>query len=162
MNKQDIILQQSEKFFSAEEARTQQLDEKAEKVIAAIVVVVGFHLVDINRLAFAGRPEVVLSSWIAAFALIILGAAIVFALVSRRVQAYVSYPRGLKLIDDLRDQAIDEEGSKLLIARMNLCAHDCNAQLNDTRAKLLSISGTMLVAGFLLAVASIAIVKIAK
>lgn len=161
MNKEDLILQHSEKSFSAEEARTKELDDKAEKVVAAIAVVSGFHLVDVGRLAFAGSPQAVLSSWIAVSALAVLGVALVFTLLSRRVQDYVSYPRGLKLIDDLRCEGIDAEASKLLVGRMYLRAHDRNAALNDNRAKMLSMGGNLLVVGFLLAVASLIVLKVA-
>jgi len=148
MSKEDIVLQHSEKAFLSEENRANYLENKAEKFIAAIVVIIGLHLVDINKLTFTGTCQTQLSSWFAAAALVAFGIAIVVALLSRRIENYLSYPRGKSLIDELSDSRIGDEESKLLIAHMYLRFHDQNARINDKRAKLLSLSGHFLVTGF--------------
>src|SRR5215216_6007283 len=49
-----LIAQESEKSFQAEQARSDKLTEKAEKYIAAIALVVGFNLIQLDGAGDAG------------------------------------------------------------------------------------------------------------
>ena len=159
MSKVDLIMQESEKAFKAEVSRSETLTNKAEKYIAAVGLVVGFQLIDLNRLYFGSIWKQGLLDFLPLLAFFTLGAALVFALISRRVLNYLSYPRGETIINELKDNNINEDAAKIKIAKMYLTAHDKNAGINDQRAKYLSIVGVLIVIGFVLAVASHLILK---
>jgi hypothetical protein len=160
MSKIDLILQESEKAFLAESERGKTLTEKAEKYIAAIGLVVGFQLININRSYLWSSWQSAISSSLAIVAFLTLGFSLVLALLSRRVYKYYSYPRGTTIIDELKNNEITDEAAKIKVAKMYFEAHDKNAEINDKRAKYLSIVGVLIVLGFVLAVASYAISKL--
>ena len=122
--------------------------------MGAVAVIIGFQLIETDQLTLSGSWQQAVRGWLAVNALLALGISLVLTLLSMRVQKYYSYPRGTTLIDELKDDSITDQVAKIKIARMYLSAHDNNARINDKRAKLLSFSGAMLVAGLLLAVIS--------
>jgi hypothetical protein len=153
-SKIDIILNESEKAFLAETTRAEKLTDKAEKYLTAIALIIGFNLIDFDRITIDGATNEILSGVFAISGFVMLGAALVLALLTLRVLQYGSYPRGETLIDDLKDKEITDDMAKIKLAKMYLGARDKNAQTNDRRARLLSWSGTLLVVGFVLAVIS--------
>ncbi len=151
MNKIEIITRESEKAFLAEIGRGERLTDKAEKFVGAVALIIGLKVFNLdgtilNRLGLAG--------FLALLSFILLGGALVLASLSRRVLEYASYPRGLTLIDDLKGDSVSDDAASIKVAKMYLNLYDHNARLNDRRAKLLALSGILLVAGFLLAVSS--------
>ena len=152
MDKTDLIVQQSEKAFLQERARADKLIAAAEKYIAAVAVIIGFKLLDIENLSLTGSWQQIVHGWLTVLALLTLGTALLLTFWSMRVFKYYAFPRGTKLIDELKDPGISDEAAKIKVARMYLSAHDTNAQINDRRARLLSVSSALLVAGFLLTV----------
>lgn len=160
--KEALVLEHSEKTFVAESERAKRLDEKAEKTIAAVSLVIGFHLVDINRLFLRGALALVLPTWIAVAGLGCLSTALLLAFLAMRVQNYAGCSEGMGLIEDLRENAIDADLAKLLIARMYLRARHQNWAVNNKKAGLLALSSWFLLVGFLLAVMSVAAFKLLK
>lgn len=154
MSKADFIVNESEKAFLAEGARMERLTTKAEKYAGAIAVIIGLHLIDFNRIKLSGNSRELLYVGLAAGALISLGLAMGLTLLSVRIRNYRSYPVGMTLIDELKNEALTEDGAKMRIAGMYLKAHDANSRTNDRRAKLLSYGSVLMVFGFALAVAT--------
>lgn len=153
-SKVDVIFQVSEKAFLQERMRADKLSAAAEKYVGAVVIIMGFQLIEIDQLTLSGSWSPALRGWLAVLALLALGVSTVCALLSIQVRKYYSYPRGTTLIDELKDESITDEVAKIKVARMYLSAHDINAGINDKRAKMLSYSGALLVSGLLLAVLS--------
>jgi hypothetical protein len=162
ISKLDIILGEAEKAFQYEEKRRDNLDKKTERFVAAIALVFGLHLIDLEHLAFSGNLPDKLYSWLAIGAILALGISLIVALLSNRVVNYYSYPRGTRLIDELKSEDISDDSTKIRIAGMYLKAHDINAKINDARAQWLSYSGIFLVSGFFLAIASHLVIKVFK
>lgn len=154
MSKIDLILQESEKAFIQERIRADKLWGASEKLIGAVAVIMGFHLIEIDRLTLTGNWRQVAQGWLAICAIVALMLALFLALLSMQVQKYYSYPRGTTLIDDLKDDSITDQAAMIKIARMYLKAHDNNARINDKRARLVFYSLIMLVTGLLFAVFS--------
>lgn len=160
MSKVDLVFQESEKAFLAEIGRGERITDKAEKYIGAIAIIIGFKLIDLDSLKFSGQNSQALASWIAVVSFLVLGLSLVQALLSRRVLRYYSYPRGEKLIEDLRSDELDNDMAKVKIAKMYLTARERNALINDNRAKLLSVSGILIVIGFTVAAVGHIVAKI--
>lgn len=160
-SKIDIILKESEKAFLAEATRKDKLTDKAEQYLAAVALIVGFNLIDFERVTLSGRANEVLSSLFAIGAFGMLGIVLILALLTLRVLEYASYPRGETLIDELKDEEITDNMARIKLAKMYLGAHNHNARINDKRAKLLSWSSVLLVVGFVLAVISQVTARIA-
>lgn len=160
MGKLDLIFDESAKAFYDEWERTERLRNLGEKVVAAVAVVVGFHLIEIENVALAGAWLETLRSWLAVCALLALGVSLVLALLSMRIGAFVGRPRGMTLIDELRDPEITDEAAKVKIAKMYLQATEINARINDRRGRLLLFSSVLLVMGFILGVGSYVLGKV--
>jgi hypothetical protein len=151
MKKVDFVFQECEKAFLTEMRRTEHLTDRAERYIAVIVVVVGFKFVDIDNHALSGTHSQGLVNFLAIAGFVILGISLIQAIISRRVFGYLSYPRGDVLIEELKPDEINCDMAKIKVAKMYLNARECNAVINDGRAKTLSLCGVFIVAGFSLA-----------
>lgn len=154
MNKIELVLQESEKAFDAECEREDRLTTKAETYIGAVVIIIGFKIIDLESLKLANYLTHPFLSWLSAISFLFFGISLVYALISRRVWNYLSYPRGERLIHELRPNNIDDDSAKIMIAKMYLAARENNAVINDQRAGMLSISGILMVVGFIVAVLS--------
>lgn len=155
MSKQDTILSQCEKAFLLEVNRKHNLGNRAEKIVAAVAVVTGFASLDVvKKIDAIWAHPIQPATGMAMAAFICLGLSILLALTSERIQPYLAYPTENKLIDDLRDEQIDEEAAKLLFSMMYVRAHDRNSKINDRRAKIISASERLLIIGFALATSS--------
>ncbi|NWG08440.1 MAG: hypothetical protein HXY35_17315 [Chloroflexi bacterium] len=150
MPKLDTIYQVSEKAFQNEQERMKNLTDKSEKYVGAIAVIIGFQLLDIDKLKLSGNSACY--NWLAVIGLIFLGIAFVSAVISNRVQNYHSYPAGEKFLEILDDDKIDDASATTALTTMYLTALDINRSLNHNRAKLLSLSGNLIALGFTLIV----------
>lgn len=160
MEKVDVVFEESVKAFYDQGKRTDRLRNLGEKLIAGVAVVVGFHLIEMDNLALVGGWEEKAGSWVAVCALLALSASLVLTLLSMRIGAFCGHPRGMVLIDELKDPDITDDMAKIMVAKMYLQAQDINGGINDRRSRLLSFSGTLLLTGFVLAVASYVMSKI--
>ena len=160
MSKIELILQESEKAFLQERIRADKLGGAAEKLIGAVAVIVGFHLIETDQLTLTGNWQQVAQGWLAVSALVALMVSLLLALLSMQVQKYYSYPRGTTIIDQLKDDLVSDQAANIKIARMYLKAHDNNARINDKRAKLVFYSLAMLVIGLICAIISYFVGKI--
>ena len=154
MKKLDVIFRVSEKAFSAEARHAEHLTGKAEKYVGALAAVVALQLVDLNRVTAHGTYKVMIPVWFAIGAMAALGISLILALLSMRVRKYFTYPVGKAIVDQLKADTITNEDAQYKIALMYFDAQKGNARINSVRAKTLSVSGALLVLGFLLAVAS--------
>jgi len=162
MSKLDTIFKESEKAFLSEFDRREVLGKRAEKIVAAAALVMSAHLVNLDHLTFLGKWQDIIHTVFATAAFILLGISIVLSLLGSRVLPCYSYPRGTELLDELKGKDITEVDAKVKLLRFYLKARDKNATVNDKRAKVLSLSGTMLIIGFTLAVASHLLAKFAE
>jgi hypothetical protein len=160
VEKVDVVLEESAKAFYDEWKRTDRLRGLGERLIAAVAVVVGFHLIEIDNLALVGVWEETIDSWLAVCGLLALSVSLVLTLLSMRIGAFHGRPRGMTLIDEVKDPDITDDVAKIMIAKTYLQATEINAGINDRRGRLLMFSGALLVTGFVLAVASYVIAKI--
>lgn len=154
MNKVDLVFQESAKAFYDEWKRTERLRNLGEKLVAAVAIVVGFHLIEIETLVLAGAWQQAVRSWLALCALLALSISLALTFSGMRIGRFRGRPRGTTLIDAVKDEAVTDAMAKIKITKMYLDCRDTNAEVNDKRARLLLFSGTLLVAGFLLALAS--------
>jgi hypothetical protein len=152
MSKMEIIEEVATKAFESEATRTATLQGKAEKIMAGVAAVVGYQLLHVEDLAKSSHGLVFIPCWLA-IVLLALSFAGAF-LVSAEVRNYYYYPRGRALWDDLSGDTMSDEEARKRIAIMLLDAREENAQINDRRATRIDHSGSMLVGGFVLAVAS--------
>jgi hypothetical protein len=159
LDKNDLILQESEKAFCSEAGRRERLTGKAEKYIGAVAVVIGFRLIELHPKTTLANIQGEYYLIFSIFSFLLLGASLILSLLGMQVKGYVSYPRGTELIDKLEGDSISDDEAKKAIASMYLRAHETNARLNDKKAKHLSYGGMLLVIGFLIAIMSYLIGK---
>ncbi len=153
MTKVEIVFQECEKVFLAEGDRTKSLGGKAEKLIAAVGAIMGFKLIEIEKVIPLAHWQIVyLAVSISAF--VILGISLILALWSLSTRNYEGYPRGNELIDELKGQQITADMARGKIAGMYLLASENNASINDEKAKLLGFCVFLMVLGFALAIGS--------
>jgi hypothetical protein len=115
-------------------------------------------------LEFSGLDVHSLTSWLAVISFIVLGIALVYALKSRQVWGFKSYPRKKPecgeqscvqsgtIIDTLKSDRIDNDTALVIMAKTYEGIREHNAVINDKRAVLLSHSGVLIVVGFIFAV----------
>ena len=149
MSKIAIVKDAAEKAMKAESDRTGQLFTRAEKFLAAAVLVTGYQMSDAAALIES-------SSWLAKIscllALAALGTAMFMGLYALRLKGYVGYPRGDKLWEALRPDNVSVDDAELAVIQLLLQTREQNAKLNDAKARSLSWCGWFLLAGVLLAV----------
>jgi len=160
MDKIDLILQESEKAYQQDRTRAKSLGKAAEKLIGAVAVIMGFHLIEIERLSLFGAWQPAIHGWFSIIALLALGSSLCLSLISMQTWKYYAYPRGTTLIDELKDDSVSDEGAKIKVSCMYLEAHDINAGINDKRARLVFASGLVLVSGLVLIVIGYVVGKV--
>lgn len=154
--KLDFIVGESEKAFLTEAERTEKLTGKAEKLISAVAVVMGFQLIDFKTLAFTRTCRGIFYACLALSALSTLGISLIIALWAMRVEHYQSYARNREIYDLLEPQNVTDEQARDAMARMYLDARENNALINDQRAASLSDGTILLVTGiFLVALSTV-------
>ncbi len=149
MTKFEIVFQECEKAFLAEEERTNNLAGKTEKLILALTAIMGFNLIVIPA-----PPWKTLYLMVPISAFLILGISLILALWSLFTREYQGYPRGNTLIDELKGQQITTDEARVKIAKMYLSASENNASINDTKAALLKFCVCLMILGFALAITS--------
>jgi hypothetical protein len=154
MDKLDIIIPVCEKAFLAEDTRKKNLDDKADKFISAVAVVMGFQLLDPSHLTLVGIMHAAIYSWLAVCSLLTLGISLLLSLLSRRIQSYYTYADSKEFEQLIHGKKYNENDVKMEIFNMYCNARDNSAKCNDGRATLLVFSGYLLLIGFILAVAS--------
>lgn len=151
----DLIFTEIVKAFNSEKSRYDKLSNKAEQYIAFIAIIIGFNLIDINRLNLDKNFKTISTiSVFSVLAFILLVIGLIFSILAVRVMNYSSYPRGQVLIDELKSSDIDIDIAKIKLAKMYLTAFNQNAAINDKRANLLSWVSVFVVSGFISAVIS--------
>ena len=160
VSKVDIMLGECEKAYLAEKKRTENLANKAEKYLAAVAIIIAFTSIKFEQVDLAGGIELFFNIFVVV-AFFLLGVTLLLVFVSMRVEPYISYPRGERLIDELKGEDITSEVAKVKIAKMYLYAQNKNALINDKHAKLLSWSLISLTVGFLSAVTGQIFAKLA-
>lgn len=149
MRKVDILFQESEKAFLAERARTETLDTKAEKLVGAVALIALLQLIGDSD-PFPSRHKLDLVIW--SVGIICLLIAIVLALFSGVVRRFKSFPRGMRLVDEFRDENLGDDDAKIRMSKFYLGAHDYNAIANDRKARLLMWSSVLLIGGLVLTI----------
>lgn len=152
MSKIDTIVSQSEKAFVAESARCERLTNKAEKYIAAVGAIVGFHLIEIKQLVIYGNSKEVIYTMAAISSFLFLFLALILSFIAANIYKYRSYPRGEQLINRLKDNVITDDIAKIKLAKMFLAAQETNGDINDYRAAILRSASKLIVFGFILTV----------
>ncbi len=160
MDKIELLAIESEKAYNSEIKRMDRLTDRADKFIAAVAVVAGFQLTQVENLDFTGDWMAQLPDWLTLLSLAVLGIAILFAMASMNLRKYYSYPLGETLLDELKGDDVDDDSARVKVARMYLKWHDTNSKANDVRAQYLTISGILLIVGFGLATVSFLLFKL--
>lgn len=80
--------QVSRAAFSEQETAYQQLKGKAERLIAAVGIVVGFQLIDIKGLRLSSPATLGAADWFAALAFLFLAAALLYGLMALQIRSY--------------------------------------------------------------------------
>ena len=150
MNKIEIIKDAAEKAMAAEATRTEKLLGRAERLIAANVVVMGFHLLNLNNFMGPSLPVKIT----ACAALAVLALALLFGFCALRLKGYTDYPRGDILWDGVKAETVTDETAAQAVIQLFLKTREQNARLNDTKTRLLVLCGWLFFAGLLLAAAS--------
>lgn len=151
MSKVAIVKDAAEKAMAAECDRTRQLTGRAEKFIAATIIVTGFQL---------SNAMIVLESssqWakdLCYLALAALSFALFFGFCSLRLKGYAGYPRGDKLWENLKADNVSEDAAEQAIIQLLLKTREQNAKLNDTKVRSLFWCGWLFFVGFLLVASS--------
>jgi len=153
-NKIDVIYSESEKAHASEKNRYDKLSNKAEQYIASIAIIIGFNLIDLDRIVIGNSIDTKPINLFSIIAFLLLGIGLVLSLFALRIMNYSSYPRGEVLIDELKGEEINGDIAKIKIAKMYLSAFNENAKINDRRANLLSWVTLFIVSGFVFAVVS--------
>src|SRR5579872_7192521 len=98
MSKMTIVKEAAEQATAAESDRTQQLAGRGEKLLAGIIIVTGFQLLDTPTLLDASSSPVKVTCYLSLAALIL---AAILGFWSLRLKGYAGYPRGEKLWETL-------------------------------------------------------------
>ena len=134
MTKLSIAREAAEKAFAVEEETAKQLLARAEKLLAGIIIVTGFQLLDVTYLLGSS------SQWVKALccaALAALSLASFFGFCSLRLSGYSGYPRGDKLWENLKSETVSDETAEMAVIQLLLKNREQNAKLNDAKIRSL-------------------------
>lgn len=155
MTKVELVLQESQRAFEVEWRRSESLTTKAEKYLVAVGLVIGFELIRLPpMLELTSTMHVAVAGYLALISILMLFLSFLYCLISLRTRPYLAYPRGETLINELKEEAINDDDAKIKVAKMYIAARDKNASINDSRAILLTRAGIILTGAFVLAVTS--------
>ena len=146
MSKIAIVKEAAEKAMAAENERAHHLSGKAEKLVAGIIVVTGFQLLDTPTLLESSSPWVKI---LCCLALAVLSLSLLFGLSGMRLKNYEGYPRGDKLWENLKSEEVSEDAAGQAILQSLLKAREQNARVNDAKVNSLFWCGWLFFAGFL-------------
>ncbi len=145
-NKLNALIDLSVRALQAESEVTAQHTDKAQKYIAAIGVILGFHVVEMKDLVFTGSTKLALSAIVLAGIGVLL-VAMWITLMSMRVRVYPTFPE-TQALDVLRSKATSERETKERILDVYLDIRDGILKVNQQRGRLLRMSGSLLMIGF--------------
>jgi hypothetical protein len=151
MSKLSLIQEAAEKALGAEAERTVQLTRRAEKSAAAIVIVLGFQLLDTKIMLESSSQIERILCYLSLAALV---GALFCAFRGMGMRGYGGYPRGNKLWDNLQPENVSEAAAQEALVQMLLTTREQNARLNDGKGKMLEWCGRLLFAGILLVAGS--------
>jgi len=149
-DKLDTFLAISSEALQAEEAVKDRLAGGAQKYLAVIGVILGFHVVELKELSFSGEAahKAFLVAVLVGLGLLFVAMATV--LWGMRVRRYPTFPRSNDL-QRVGTAATDDE-AKSLAANVYLDLRDAIKAVNEKRASTLRIAGIILLAGFVVTV----------
>lgn len=151
MSKMTIVKEAAEKAMAAESDRTQQLSGRAEKLVAGIIIVTGFQLLDTPTLLDASSSPVKVTCYLSLAALAL---AALLGFWSLRLKGYAGYPRGEKLWETLKSEDVSEEAAEQAVIQLLLKNREQNAKLNDAKTGSVFWCGWLMFAGIVLVMAS--------
>jgi hypothetical protein len=152
MNNKILIMKSAaEKAMAAEAVRTESLVREAGKIVAGILIVLGYQLLDAKTLMESPSRGVKI---LAGLSMLILGISLLLAFAGLTAKGYASYPRGSKLLDTLKPESVTEEAAEEGLVQLLLKTREQNALLNDAKARSLYWSAWCFFAGILLVAAS--------
>lgn len=148
-DKLDTFLTICSDALQAEVEVMDRLTGKVEKYVAAIGVILGFHIVELGQFSFSGHAVRTAFSVAAVAGLGLLLVALVLALISMRVRAYPTFPKSCHL-QRLMEADVSDDQAKVSAAQAYLDLRDAILAVNEKRASSIRISGAMLAIGFLM------------
>lgn len=150
MDTNDVIVNVAFNALQAELKRGDALHQKAEKLIVAVGVVSGFQLIDIKNVITLQADAYTTIFVVLSF--LMLSASLLYAFLSMRVMQNKLYPKERKLLERLEESKEDANKLSFEISGLYLDIRSAKANINDKRAKLLTIGGYLLLAAFFMIV----------
>lgn len=154
----DAFVSVSSDAFRAETAVMDRLTSRAEKYIAAIGVILAFHVVEFPTLKFKAGTFQIVSLILVVVGLVFLAVALILALHSMRLQDYVTFSTSDKLCK-LDEATINDDVVKRSVALLYLDLRDQTLAKNQARARGIIAAGYCLLGGFVLSLAGQLIVR---
>jgi hypothetical protein len=149
-DKLDVYLAVCCDALRAEEEVKNRLSGGAEKYLAVIGLLVGFHLVEHQELSFSGGASHIACTVAAVLGWVLLFAALALVLWAMRVRDYPTYPQSSEM--KRVAASATEDAAKILAANVYLDLRDGILAVNEKRASTMRIAGIVLLAGFLMSV----------
>jgi hypothetical protein len=147
-DKLDLFLTVCSEAFRAENEVMDRLTDKAQKYVAAIGIILGFHVIEMQALSFKGPAARIGLSVGMAGGIALLLLALVASLMSMRVRCYPTFPESGNL-KRLATAATDDQ-AKHSVAGIYLDLRDAVQKVNEKRASTIRIAGVMLTLGYLM------------
>jgi len=144
-DKLDVLVAFCSDALKAEDQVMDRLSGRAEKYLAAVGVILGFHIVEAKALTFSGPALRAACSVSVVVGLVVLFAAFVLALQSMRIREYPTYPKTRKL--EAEGGKTDDQ-MKRDIAATYLALRDGILKVNEKRAFTVRFAGILLTLGF--------------
>jgi hypothetical protein len=151
MNKTYTVKDATEKATAAENDRTKQLTGRVEKLVAGIILVTGFQLLNVPS---SLESPLACGKVLCFLALAILSLALFFGFRSVTARGHAGFPREDKLRETLRPGNVSDEAAEQALVHWLLKTLERNAKLNDNKTKSLFGGVRPFFGGFLLVVTS--------
>jgi hypothetical protein len=151
VNKLDTLLTACAEAYHAENEVISRLTATAEKYLAAIGAILGFHLVELNAINFSRLAENLGFSFVVLTGLTLLLASLGVTLWSMFIREYPTFPV-TKDLAPLRDAGVSDEEAKSSLIDVYLDLRDGILRVNERRAKLVRVSGILLLLGFFMSI----------
>jgi hypothetical protein len=148
-SKLDTFISVCSEAYRAEDQTMDRLSSKAEKYVAAVGAIFGFHIMELHGLAFRGFGVRTALSAIVLLGMALLLIALIASLLSMRLQTYATFPDSNVLAKRLDNRDTDDQ-AKHAIALLYLDMRDHVRNVNEKRASTITTAGWALTLGFLL------------
>jgi hypothetical protein len=159
-DKFETLLSVCSEAWRAENDVIGRLSDRAEKYIAAVGVILAFHVTELPKLNFNAPIREAVSSALIVLGMMILGVALILAIFGMRLRGYPTYATSENL-RKLDARALDDEAVARSVAYLYLDMRDQILQTNQKRARGIVAAGYLLVCGFLLSTAGQIVARIA-